>query len=155
MMLLFFLLWIILNGKISLELVIFGILISVTATYCVSRVTGYSPKNDLFILRNLPVFLFYILNLILEITQSAIHVMALIFEAEDPEPVIVEFHSGLRLPMQNVLLANSITLTPGTITVIQEDDHFVVHCLRKEFAEGLEESSFIKILRKLRQEEKT
>ena len=63
---------------------------------------------------------------------------------------MVEFHSGLNGTIINTLLANSITMTPGTFTVVHEDDRFVVHCLRPEFAEGLEDSSFIKLLRRVR-----
>ena len=59
-------------------------------------------------------------------------------------------HSGFHTQLQNVLLANSITLTPGTITLFQEGDHFVVHCLRREFGDGIEESSFVKLLRKIK-----
>ena len=33
--------------------------------------------------------------------------------------------------------ANSITLTPGTVTVLVEDDHFVVHALTQEAADAL------------------
>ena len=76
--------------------------------------------------------------------------MGLVLHAEDPEPVIVEFHSGFQSRLQNVLLANSITLTPGTITVFQDGDHFVVHCLRREYAEGIEDSSFVRLLRRVK-----
>ena len=61
----------------------------------------------------------------------------------------MEFHSGLPTDLQNVLLANSITLTPGTYTLFQEGDGFVVHTLREDFAEGIESSVFIKLLRRL------
>ena len=36
-----------------------------------------------------------------------------------------------------VILGNSITMTPGTITVDVRDDLFLVHCLDEDFAEGL------------------
>ena len=147
---LFFLLWIILNGRITPELWIFGILIAASVAFFAYKVMGYSPGNDLRVARNLPVFLLYILNLIREIIKAAISVMAMVFHAEDPDPVIVEFHSGLSTDLQNVLLANSITLTPGTITVFQKKDHFVVHCLKKEYAKGMEDSSFVKLLGRLK-----
>ena len=150
MPLLYFFLWIVLNGRVTPELIVFGILISGGACAFTYRVFDYSPRNDLFFFRNSPVFLLYFLNLILEILKAAFLVMSLVFEAEDPEPVIVEFHSGFSMNLQNVLLANSITLTPGTITIIQEGDHFVVHCLRREYAEGIENSSFVRILRRLK-----
>ena len=47
------------------------------------------------------------------------------------------------------LLANSITLTPGTITVAVDGDKFIVHCLDKTLAEGIESSVFVKLLEKI------
>ena len=52
-----------------------------------------------------------------------------------------------------MLLANSITLTPGTITVSVEDDRFCVHCLDKELAEGMEDSVFVKLLEEMEEVE--
>ena len=145
-----FILWIILNGRVTVELVLTGLVITAAVSAFAWRVIGYSPLNDLRILKNLPVFILYVLNLILEILKAAFTVMKLLFRADDPDPVIVEFHSGLQTEMQNVLLANSITLTPGTITIFQEGDHFVIHCLCREYSEGLETSSFIRLLNKLK-----
>ena len=48
-----------------------------------------------------------------------------------------------------ILLANSITLTPGTITVLLEEDEYVVHCLDKSLAEGINSSIFVSMLRKM------
>ena len=147
---LMFLLWMILNGRITLELVLFGIGISVLVSLFAYRVIGYSVKSDLLILRNLPVFFLYLVVLIWEILKAAWIVMRMVYQADEPDPVIVEFHSGFHTNLQNVLLANSITLTPGTITVFQEDDHFVIHCLRREYADGIEHSVFAEILSKIK-----
>ena len=46
-------------------------------------------------------------------------------------------------------LANSITLTPGTITVSLEENRYVIHCLDKSFSEGLNESSFVRLLARM------
>ncbi|HFE48224.1 MAG TPA: cation:proton antiporter [Chromatiaceae bacterium] len=42
-------------------------------------------------------------------------------------PEIVEVHTRLRSPLGRMLLANSITLTPGTLTVDVQDDRLLVH----------------------------
>ena len=48
------------------------------------------------------------------------------------------------------MLANSITLTPGTYTVGLENGAYVVQALDKsKFGEGLDDSVFVKQLRKL------
>ena len=150
MWLLLLLLWMIMNGRVTVELIIFGVIIASAVTYFAYKAVGYTPAEDLRILRNLPVFLLYILDLLYEIIKAACTVSGMVFEAQEPDPVIIEFHSGFETRLQNALLANSITLTPGTITVFQEGDRFVVHCLRKEYAEGMEDSSFVRVLRKIK-----
>ena len=52
--------------------------------------------------------------------------------------MLVEFDSGLPGTVQNVLLANAITLTPGTVTMnMTEDGLYEVHALTVGAAEGL------------------
>ncbi len=150
MLLLYFLLWIIFNGKVTPEIVLTGLPVSAAISCFTCRVIGYPAANDLKVLRNAPLLILYVLNLIREIIMSASSVIRMIWRAQDPEPVIVEFHSGFDSRFKNVLLANSITLTPGTITMFQEGDRFVIHCLRPEYAEGIEDSSFVRLLRKLK-----
>ena len=43
------------------------------------------------------------------------------------------FKSNLKHPLAKSLLANSITLTPGTITLNVFGDNFEVHALNEEF----------------------
>ncbi len=150
MIIFFFLLWLILNGRVTVELILLGIPISALVLLLANRAVGYTLKTDIRIMRNLPVFFLYTLNLVAEILKASAAVMGVVLDpSKKPEPVIVEFHSGLKTELQNVLLANSITLTPGTYTLFQEGDHFVVHCLKREYGEGMEESSFVKYLRLL------
>ena len=150
MIIFFFLLWLILNGRVTAELILLGIPISALVLLLANRAVGYSIKTDIRIMRNIPVFFLYTLNLVAEILKASAAVMEVLLDpSKKPEPVIVEFHSGLKTELQNVLLANSITLTPGTYTLFQEGDHFVVHCLKREYGEGLEGSSFVKYLRLL------
>ena len=143
------LLWILLNGRITAEILLFGAGITALVYVFMLRVLDWGPKKDLKLLRALPVFLIYLLNLIREIAVAAVKVAALALNpGRKPEPKVIEFRSGLEGRGLNVLLANSITLTPGTITVEQEGDKFTVHALRPEYAEGIEDSSFIRLLRR-------
>ena len=48
-----------------------------------------------------------------------------------------------------MLLSNSITLTPGTITLSCRGDELTVHCLRPEMARGLENTVFERKLRRI------
>ena len=150
MCLLLFLLWIILNGKITSEIIIFGLLIVLFACLFAGKVLGYRLRRELRLYRNIPFFLHYIIVLIREILKAALAVMGLALSKDrHPDPCVIEFRSGLSGHMANVILANSITLTPGTFTLFQEGDRFVVHCLVPAYAQGIEDSSFVRLLRKL------
>ncbi len=147
-----FLLWLLFNGRITLEIVVFGVLLSAGLYAFAIRVLGYPWRRELFYLKHAPMAVLYMLVLLWETLKAAAVVARLaLTPSAQPEPVLVDFHSGLHRESLNVVLANSITLTPGTITVFQEGDHFVVHALRKEYARGIENSSFIRLLRRFPQ----
>ena len=151
MFILFLLFWIILNGRFTAEILLIGLLLGFAVFFFFCRFLGWSIQKDLRLLRNIPFLILYILNLVREVLIAAFQVARLVWSpSRKKEPVMVEFHSGLHGRIVNTLLANSITLTPGTFTVVHEDDRFVVHCIRPEFAEGLENSSFIRLLRRVR-----
>lgn len=144
-----FLLWIALNGRVTAEIAAFGILVTALVYLFMVRVFHWTLKRDMLLLRSLPIFLVYLLNLIREAAVAAARVALLALSpGKKPEPKIVEFNSGLGRRGLNVILANSITLTPGTITVRQEGDRFLVHALRAEYADNIENSSFIRLLRR-------
>ena len=152
MPILIFLLWLLLNGRVTVETVCFGLGISAALYALLVKSLGWKPAWDRRMLRSAPILALYFLNLVWETAKAARTVAALsLTPGEHPEPVLVEFRSGLEGEALNVLLANSITLTPGTITVFQDKDRFLVHALRKEYAEGLEDSSFVRLLRRFPQ----
>lgn len=147
----FFLLWIILNGRITLELVILGIIVAAAVFLFARKAFGYSVRTEWNVLRYFPLSVVYFLDLILEILKAALAVSLIVLNpARRPDPVLIEFHSGFNSSFKNAVLANSITLTPGTVTVKMEGDLFLVHCLIPEFAQGIEESSFVKLLARVK-----
>ena len=152
MPLLLFALWLLLIGRVSPETICFGLVLTAALYYFMVRFLDWPWRKESWLFRSFPMFLLYALNLVWETLKAAITVaMLALTPSVHPEPVLVEFHSGLDRELLNVLLANSITLTPGTITVFQENDRFLVHALRKEYAEGLEDSSFVRLLRRFPQ----
>lgn len=110
---------------------------------------GWSVKKELRLYRLLPFAVFYALVLLWEIIKANLAVIKLIFSRRKPEGVIVTFESGLRSPIANAALANSITLTPGTITVSEENGLFTVHCLCEDYAEGIDDLVFTRLLRRM------
>ncbi len=149
MFLLLFLLWIMLNGRTSPDVLITGAIGAGAVAAAFWRLSGFGPKKEIRALRLLPLAAGYIGLLLWEILKANLAVTKVIWSGKKPEPRLVHFSSGLRSGTANALLANSITLTPGTITVRQENDLFSVHCLRGEYAKGINASGFIKLLRRM------
>ena len=114
------------------------------------RFMDYSLKKDISLMRRSVSFLYYTGVLIVEIIKSNLQVMHLtLTDREIVEPVIISYRTRLRSKLGRVILANSITLTPGTITISLEEDELVIHCLDKTIAEGIENSTFEQLLEKM------
>lgn len=153
MFVLFFLIWVIFNGQLTAEIAAFGVVIAGVMYLFICKFLCYSPKYDLFFLKKFPLLIQYVFTLVIEIIKANLAVFRLIYTAEyELEPAIVHFQTDLRSTFARVLLANSITLTPGTITVSLQDDHYMVHCLDKELTEGIASSVFVKLLKKIEED---
>ena len=83
----------------------------------------------------------YIPWLIYQIFIANIHVMYLTFHPrmlDLIDPHIMEFDSRLKSDYSRTTMANSITLTPGTITVnVNILGRFSVHCIDRKSGEAL------------------
>lgn len=150
MYIVFVLFWILLNGRFDIEILVFGLVISGAVYAFLCRFLGYSFKKDLCLLKSSGLLLWYALVLIKEIVEANFKVLRFVYSPKYiPEPAICYFRTDLHSGFAKVLLANSITLTPGTITVSVHGDEFCVHALDTSLAEGIEEGGFVHILRKM------
>lgn len=150
MYLLFFLIWIIFNGQLTWEIAAFGAVIAGLMYWFICKFLDYNPRTDLMIFRKFFQILHYVFILIKEIIKANFAVIKMIMSSRyEIEPAVVRFKTDLKTPQARILLANSITLTPGTITVSLEEDEYVVHCLDKSLAEGINSSIFVTLLRKI------
>lgn len=141
--------WIILNGKFTFEILAFGLIISAALFAFIVKFLDYSLVTELQILLGLPFSLAYIAVLFCEIIKSGVIAMRLLLNPNiEPEPAIVHFKVDFKYDVSRVLLANSITLTPGTVTISIKDNTYSVHCLDKDMGEGIESSVFVKLLLK-------
>ncbi|MCK8061086.1 MULTISPECIES: Na+/H+ antiporter subunit E [unclassified Fusibacter] len=92
----------------------------------------------------------FIMVLFKEVVISNIQV-AIIVLSKDMKlaPEIVRFESKLSSEVMRTVLANSITLTPGTMTVDISDKELWVHCLNGDYKDGLTELVLEDILHKI------
>ena len=144
--------WVIFNGKFTLEIAIFGAGFAIAIYIFAIKVLGYSAKKDLHVFKNFGKILKYLAVLLWEIIKANIGIMKYVIKpGKNISPQMVYFKSGLQGDVATTALANSITITPGTITVWVDDENdiFCVHAFDKSMAEGLNESTFVKQLKRM------
>ena len=99
-------------------------------------------------------FIIYIARLSLDVVFAGIDVARRVMRPKILiSPGIVEFETPLSEDVQIALNANSITLTPGTITIdaqkTSKGSRFLVHCISQDAVESiLKEGGFVKRIRK-------
>ncbi len=87
----------------------------------------------------LPRLLLYAPWLVWEVVKANLDVVRRILTPSLPiSPRMIKVKAGQRSDLGRVIYANSITLTPGTVSVDVEDDTILVHALTKEAADGVE-----------------
>jgi multicomponent Na+:H+ antiporter subunit E len=131
--------WVLLSGKFDLFHLTLGVLSSALVSYLSADILMHDTgkKDRLAIAFR---FLAYIPWLLYQIVLSTIHVSFLALHPrmlDNIDPTIVTFKSRLQSNVARVALANSITLTPGTITIRVEGDIFYVHAISRKAAAGL------------------
>lgn len=152
MYLFYLVLWVIFNGNLTLEIFLIGLVVAAAVFAFTCKFMGHSLKKELRIYRLAFHFLRYVFVLVIEIVRANFAVIHTIMsEKEEPEPVLVSFHTDMETSVGRTLLANAITLTPGTITVSVENQDYVVHGLDESYAEGMDSSVMKTLLKEMEQ----
>lgn len=135
---LLFAFWLLLSGKFDLFHITLGVICSIFVSwFSYDLLFANIRLGDTWtIFRR---FVMYIPWLLYEIIISNFHVASLALRPKMPiSPRIIRFKSKLESDISYVTLANSITLTPGTVTMDIEGDELVVHALDRKVAEDLD-----------------
>jgi multicomponent Na+:H+ antiporter subunit E len=83
-------------------------------------------------------FVLYVPYLLYEIVKANVEIAYVVLHPDLPiDPKVVEFDAAVWSALPVTTLANSITLTPGTLTVDVSRRHFTVHTLTEGSREGL------------------
>ena len=129
------LIWLIANGTLAQDIVIAGAVISTVIALIfaafseVYSVIRWSPKVIFYYLMYLGVFF-------IELVKANLNVLRLVFSPRiDIHPGIVEIKTTLKSPIGRLALANSITLTPGTLVVDIIDDSLYIHWINVSSSE--------------------
>ena len=143
-----FLLWLLLSGYFKTNLIVFGILSCAFVTYLSIKLKIYCTNHERlkFNLR-LPL---YIPWLLAEIIKSNLHVARCILSPKNAiQPQTVYTNASQKTNAGLAVHANSITLTPGTISVDINGNKILVHALTNHTAQGILNADIDKQVSKL------
>jgi multicomponent Na+:H+ antiporter subunit E len=138
MYLLLYLLWILLNGRVTAEILALGI--PVAGLIYGYLALGCRPAGDLLLLKRLGHVLVFLVLVAWEVVKANVAIIRIVLSPHmEITPCLVPVKTDLKSAGARAALANAITLTPGTITVDVEDDVLWVHALTEQMAEGLKD----------------
>lgn len=120
--------WLLITQKFTLEYILVGIFASLLTSYLYYQDILFSkkflePKRYIYAC-------YYLLFLLKECALSCLRVGYFIIQPKiSVKPGILRLKTTLKSNLAKVILANSITLTPGTLTVHIEDEYLYIHVL--------------------------
>jgi len=137
---LLFLIWLLLSGFLKTNLLVLGLLSSGLVSLLAIKLGLLSEHSQrLRINLRLPRYLPFLLK---EIWLSNLHVAGLILNPKLPiQPQTLRYQAQQKTESGLAVHGNSITLTPGTISVDIKDKEILVHALSDTTAEGVRAGS--------------
>ena len=136
--------WVLLSGHFDPLMLGLGLLSVALTFFLAKRMNIIDHESYPFhIFSQLPTFFIYLLK---EIVKSNIEVIKRIIKSNGKSisPQLIEIPVPQKSDLGRVIYANSITLTPGTVSVAFSKNKLTVHALTKETAQDLAEGSLAK-----------
>ena len=132
--------WLLWSGIYTPLLLGLGAVSSGISLYLAYRIGFFEEIFSLQVIPRLPRYWGWLLP---EIVKSSIDVARIILHRQLPiSPTVVEFDAAPNGPVGQAILGNSITLSPGTVTLDVHDGRLRVHCLTREGADALLSGEF-------------
>ncbi len=128
-----FLFWVLLSASFDWIHLVLGFVVSLAVAWINSGHSYFVPRFRLWLR-----ILLYLPWLFFKIVQSSLHLSKLILHPALPiSPQLISVETKLRHHGAVVLLGNSITLTPGTITAEVDRNKLIVHAIDTFSSEDL------------------
>ena len=132
--------WLLWSGLYTPLLLGLGALSCILSLYLAYRIGFFEEVFSLQVIPRLPRYWGWLL---LEIVKSSLEVTLIILQRKPPiSPTVVEFEAAPPGPVGQAILGNSITLTPGTLTLDVHNGRLRVHCLTQKGADALLSGEF-------------
>jgi len=131
-------LWLLLSGHYEALILAFGAISSLLVTYVAWRMDREDQYAFPLIFN--PRLVLYWAWLVREILKANVNVARIILTPSLPiSPIMVPFRACMKCDLARMIYANSITLTPGTITTGTDGDILRIHALTWHDVDGREE----------------
>ena len=135
-----YILWIALAGFSTEELLV-GAIVSLIVAYLIKSTSVYDFGAK-FIVQAFKFIFMYLPLFIFKLIQANISLAKIVLDPKLPiNPGFVTISTGLTGDVSKLILANSITLTPGTLTVDVNEDELLIHWVD---VEGKDENDYFK-----------
>ncbi len=127
--------WLLWSGLYKPLLIGLGIFSCLLSLWVARRTGFFRHTLELRAYLRLPALWWWLLK---EVVVSSIEVAKIVLSPSLPiQPELVELSSTEQTDSGKVILGNSITLSPGTVTIDVHEDRLLVHCLTASSAASL------------------
>jgi multicomponent Na+:H+ antiporter subunit E len=148
-----FIFWIAISGSFRWPQLAVGLAAAIFVTYFNRNLLITTDERPPIRIRTIIWLCGYTFKLLYDIVIANFQVAWLVLHPRMPiEPNLVTLEVEIDRVAGRVLLANSITLTPGTLTVLADGKNFLVHALTVQSGESLKNWSLIDRIRELEEE---
>lgn len=143
--------WLLLTNSFHWQQLITGAFFSLALTFAWAEITiGEHPRATSFTLKQVFLLIYYLICLAWEVLVANFKVAAIVLHPKLPiSPGLVIMRNELKKDLSRVLYANSITLTPGTITVDLEGDLHIVHAFTRSAGIDVQDWYLFNIMKKI------
>ena len=127
--------WLLWSGLFKPLLIGLGVFSCLLSLWLAKRMGFFRHAMPLHALLRLPALWWWVLK---EVIKSSIEVARIVLSPTMRiQPTVVELTTAEKTDSGKVILGNSITLSPGTVTIDVHKDRLLVHCLTDTSAAGL------------------
>jgi multicomponent Na+:H+ antiporter subunit E len=140
--------WLLLSGHYTGLILSLGVLSVLVVTWFIWRMDRVDGERGVLPMR--PRLLYYLLWLMWQVVVSNIDLVRRIWDPTLPiRPTWQRLDIKVSSVLAKTLYANSITLTPGTLTTDVREDHFMVHSLSPDGIDELKKGGMEKRIQRL------
>ena len=140
--------WLLLSGHYTVLIMSLGVISVLIVTWFVWRMDRVDGELDVLPMR--PRLLYYLAWLMWQVVLSNIDLVRRIWDPTLPiRPTWQRLDIKVTSASAKTLYANSITLTPGTLTTDVKADHFMVHSLSSDGIDELREGEMERQIQRL------